>query len=216
MAKGRTNQGRAAEMEKPSKLIPEILDIRNKSLREKVEQVWRAAAKASGVDIAEAPNFPSRGYPAPGHSHPELTRYRLVDHTRLVVKMAKDIARHLAESYPIKIDFDQLLAAAIIHDVDKMLIFVRKGNKIVTSETGTKIPHGFFSTKWAVDAGLPLDVAHAVIAHSGRSSMFPKTLEGLVVLYADIIAADVLRMMSGAKGILETYKHFGPAHSTHP
>jgi len=216
MAIGKLKQDRALVAEKLRKLIPEMMDIQDGSLRAKVEQVWLSAADASVFDIEEAPNFPSRGYPAPGHSHPEMTRYRLVDHTRLVVLMANDIAGRVEEIYSIKMDLDKLLASAIIHDVDKMVFFTRKGEEVVISELGTRIPHGFFATKWALEASLPLDVVHAIVSHAGRASMFPKTLEGLVLLYADILAADVLRMVSGAKGILETYKHFGPASSTHP
>ncbi len=216
MVRGRKMSGQKGKGKKPSQLIPEILEIRDKSLREKVEQVWLAAEKASLFSMGKAPNFPTRGYPAPGHSHPEMTRYSLLDHTRLVVAMAGDIARRVEEAYGMKMNRDLLLAAAIIHDADKMVFFTRKGKEIVVSDVGTRIPHGVLTTKWALDVGMPLEVTHAVISHSGRSSMFPKTLEGLVVLYADIIAADILRMVSGAKGILETYKHFGPAHSTHP
>jgi hypothetical protein len=203
-------------LENIHKLIPEIMEIRETSLRDKVAKVWLSAVKASAFRIEEAPNFPSSGYPAPGHSHPEMTRYKLIDHTRLVVLLSKDIAKRLREIFALEINLDLLLASAIIHDADKMVFFTPKGQEVVISDMGKKIPHGFFTTKWAVDNKLPLDVVNAVFSHSGRASIFPKTLEGLVVLYADLIAADALRMVNGAKGILETYKHFGPAHLTHP
>lgn len=216
MAAKRSQQDRALQAEKLRTAIPEIGEITDETLRTKVEQVWLLAWDESTFDIAEAPNFPSRGYPAPGHSHPEMTRYTLVEHTRLVVLLAQDAARRLEQVYSIKTNHDELLAAAIIHDVDKMVDFDRQGSEVLTSATGSRIPHGVLSAKYAMVAGLPLDVVHAVIAHSGRSSMFPRTLEALLVLYADLIAADTLRMKHGAKGILETYKHFGPQHSTHP
>jgi putative nucleotidyltransferase with HDIG domain len=216
MATNRAKEDWALQAKRLRQVIPEIGDIGDESLRTKVEQVWHMAWEGSDFDVDEAPNFPSRGYPAPGHSHPEMIRYTLVDHTRLVVLLARDIAQRLEEVYSIKVNRDELLAAAIIHDVDKMVVHTRQADEILTSETGKRIPHGVLSAKWAMEAGLPLDVVHAVISHSGRSSMFPRTLEALLVLYADLIAADTLRMKHGAKGILETYKHFGPQHSTHP
>mgnify|MGYP001032087883 CR=1 FL=1 len=201
--------------EKLKNILPEIRELQDESLRKMVEQVWISAATASVFEIDEAPNFPSRGYPAPGHSHPEMTRYGLMVHTRMVIGLVKDIAKRLKEMYGMDLKFQELLAAALIHDADKMVYFTKEGGEVVISEESGKIPHGFYATKWALDAGAPLDVAHAVIAHTGRAAIFPKTLEGLILEYADLIAADVLRKISGAKGILETYKQFGPASATH-
>jgi len=216
MEKKRAKKNRKTRLENIYALFPEIMEIQEASLREKVARVWLAAARASAFRIEEAPNLPSHGYPAPGHSHPEMARYKLTDHIRLVVLLSKDIAKRLKEIFALEINLDILLASALIHDADKMVFYAPKGQEVVISDMGKKIPHGFFAAKWAVDNKLPIEVVNAVFSHSGRASIFPKTLEGLVVLYADLVAADALRMVSGAKGILETYKHFGPAHLTHP
>jgi hypothetical protein len=216
MGQQRSRANRKTQLENIYRLFPEIMEIQETSLRDKVAKVWLSAARASAFRIEGAPNLPSHGYPAPGHSHPEMTRYKLIDHTRLVVLLSKDIAKRLREIFELEVNLDILLASAIIHDADKMVFYAPKGQEVVISDLGKKIPHGFFATKWAVDNKLPLDVVNAVFSHSGRASIFPKTLEGLIVLYADLIAADALRIVNGAKGILETYKHFGPAHLTHP
>lgn len=197
-------------------VFPEILDISDKNLQEKVVEVWmRCLDQSEFSKIEDVPNFPSKDYPAPGLSHPEMTKFTLVDHVRCVVHLVKDIANCIKKFYDVKINLDYLLAGAIIHDTDKVLFFSGTKETCRISDLGKLLPHGFMVGSIAWQLGLDEEIINMALCHTGKSAIFPRTMEGLILIYADCMAADTLRKISGAKGILESYKNFGPLFTTH-
>jgi len=197
-------------------VFPEILEISDENIQKKVAEVWmRCLARSKYSKIEDVPNFPSKDYPAPGLSHPEMTKFTLIDHVRSVVYLAKDIAKCIKKFYDVETNLDYLIAGAIIHDADKVLYYSGSKDSCQISDLGKYLPHGFMVGSIAWQVGIDEEIVNIALTHAGKSAVFPQTIEGLILIYADIMMADTLRKISGAKGILESYKNFGPLFTAH-
>jgi len=169
--------------------FPLIRRIKDKGLREKVTEAWVRIWKESGYsDLREAPFSP----------YPQDSDENLVRHTNATTKLALVAAEQFQDEYGIKVDFDILLASAILHDLDKAVIYRREGNKVVFSELGNKIPHGAYGMHIALELGLPLEVSHVIITHSNLINMEPNTVEGVLAMKAEYVKL-VARHTAGAQ-----------------
>jgi putative nucleotidyltransferase with HDIG domain len=156
--------------------FPFIRKIKDKDIRDKVIKAWVIAWKESGYkNLGEAPFTPN----------PKDARETLVHHTNATTRLALSAAEQFEEEYGVKVNLDVVLASAILHDMDKAVMFVRKGNEVTVSELGKKIPHGAYGMHIALDVGLPLDIAHIIINHSNSINMEPSTIEGVIVQKAE-------------------------------
>jgi len=103
------------EQEYIVKLFPRINDITDEGIREKVVNVCLKVWKMSDYERIEE------------HSAwaPERKKLSLsnVDHTNQVVECAIAVAKVIEETQKIKINLDHLIAAAVLHDIDKLLLF---------------------------------------------------------------------------------------------
>jgi 7,8-dihydroneopterin 2',3'-cyclic phosphate phosphodiesterase len=120
-----------------------------------------------------------------------------VKHCNSAVRGALSLATLYKEEYGININFDILIAAALLHDVDKMLIYERKGERVEMSELGQKLRHGVYGAHAALDEGLPLEVAHVIATHSPQSGAYPTTVEGAIIQYADLADMEAALLSSG-------------------
>lgn len=160
------------------KLFPRINDIKDAEIREKVVSVWWDAWKESKFARIE-----DLSQWEPSREELNITN---VEHTNQVVECAIAIAQVVERKQSIKINMDTLIAASILHDADKILMFdPSTGN---TTPLGTYLPHTGISGHLALQAGLPVEVVHAVASHSPNySSVSPKTPEALILHSADHI-----------------------------
>ncbi len=120
-----------------------------------------------------------------------------VEHTNSVTKAAMALAQLYSESYGVNVKFDFLIAAAILHDVDKMVIDERKGNRVEKSSLGKMIPHGVYGAHIALEEGLPVEIAHVLATHSPASGTYPTTVEGAIIQYADLAELEAWRLSHG-------------------
>lgn len=168
--------------------FPEVNEIRDSGLREKVVRMWvRALERHSLEDIDRIPMSP--GGPE------KLETYNLVDHTRCVTKTSIDLARNLIEIYEFEIDLDSVIAGAVLHDVGKAMICRNVDGRFVVTDEGKKLTHIMLGSAIAMEEGLPLDIVHAIFAHTVpyvtfKQSVPPQTIEALIVHYADFGSGD--------------------------
>jgi putative nucleotidyltransferase with HDIG domain len=164
--------------------LPEINEIKNAELREKVVDAWVLALEKSSFksirEIAPAGN--------PGVL--ELKRGDQTDHIRGVTRLAIKIAREMAESYPdLQIDHDIVVAGGICHDIGKPWEFDpnnRKRWKQSPKRAGLpSIRHPAYGAHICLTAGLPEEVAHIATAHSGEGELLERSLENTIVHFAD-------------------------------
>jgi len=121
------------EKEKLAKQLPLINRISDGKLRDLVFEVWAKLLRESPYhDISEAPNFTKE---LMGDDDETLVR-----HTNTVVKMSEAVARVFQRAYGFTLNYDTLLAGAILHDVDKLLLYERQGDSVELTELGRCTP----------------------------------------------------------------------------
>ena len=157
-------------------LFPRINDITDEGIREKVVNVCLRAWKMSDYDRIEVHS----AWP------PEGAKLGLsnVDHTNQVVECAIAVAKVIEETQKIKINLDYLIAAAVLHDIDKLLLFHKATGQ--ATRFGQLFAHTTLSAALALEEKLPLEIVHAIGTHSPNfSQLSPKTHEALILRYID-------------------------------
>jgi len=165
-----------------------VEQIGDPDLRDKVVRTLVRAWRESPYDrLEDAPNSVSRwGW-----------NVTFVQHVNSTARAALSLAHQFKEEYDAKIDFDILLAAALLHDVDKLLIYERIGDTVEESALGKRLPHGVYGAHLALQEGMPIEVAHIIATHSPNSSACPKSVEGAIIQYADMADLDAYMISHG-------------------
>jgi putative nucleotidyltransferase with HDIG domain len=166
------------------KAFPLIAQIKDEKLRESTVKAWSIAWKESSFkNLEEAP------FGMPEDAPPGVSPFEgdtLVKHTNAVASAALAMGRLLIQQYDVKINLDYVIAAAILHDLDKIVMYERKGGRIVHSELGGKIVHGAYGGHIALLAGLPQDIVFIIMAHSPKVNVELPSPEGKLVTFCDL------------------------------
>lgn len=157
-------------------LFPRIRDIKDNDLRDKVIHVWLKAWKMSDYRrIEDHSSWP------PASEKIQLSN---VEHTNQVVECAIAVADVIERTQKIKINLDTLIAATILHDVDKIILFHESTGKL--TPFGKLLTHTHLAHFLALEEKLPFEVVHAMSAHSPTYSKdSPKTPEALIISKLD-------------------------------
>jgi putative nucleotidyltransferase with HDIG domain len=168
--------------EEITKLFPEVNQIKEENLRDKVVSTWEEAIKEGGWKIDELAFIPFTLL------IPDC-KINLVTHTRAVTQTALKVAAVLLDFYnqKVKINFDLLIAGAILHDVGKILEYAKEGNKVVKSKTGKLLRHPFSGSALAYKNKLPQEVIHMIATHAGEGDEGYRSVEAMIIHYADFI-----------------------------
>jgi putative nucleotidyltransferase with HDIG domain len=170
-------------------LFPEIDEIANADLREKVVDTWLIAIEDSrwgGID-----DFPW----IPGRAE-FITN---VQHSRGVTQIGMAIAKTLLNGKDIApgvtIDLDVVIAGCLLHDVGKLLEYA-----LPPEPPGTKSPlgkymlHHVLGAHLAIKAGLPAEVVHCIESHREPDS-FERSYEAKILSWSDRLHADAMLMV---------------------
>ena len=164
--------------------LPEIAEIRNSELREKVVEAWALAL--SQTEFQRIEEIRPSGNP----KSPPMKRGSQADHLRGVTRMALALAVQLEQVIgPFGVDRDLLLACALCHDVGKPFEFSPRnqarweGNPAAVGYPA--IRHSVYGVHLALSVGLPEAVAHTAGAHSGEGELITRSLENTIVHHAD-------------------------------
>jgi putative nucleotidyltransferase with HDIG domain len=164
--------------------LPEITQISNTELKEKVIDAWAfALVHSSFTSIREIP-------PAGNPGYNQAKRGDQTDHLRGVTRLAAGIAREMGNAYPeLAIDMDVIIAGGLVHDVGKAWEFDpinRKRWKAEQKRSGRpSIRHPAFGAHICLTVGLPEEVTHIAMAHSGEGNLLVRSLECVIVHQAD-------------------------------
>ena len=192
---------RSETAERPSaasmaRLIPAIGALQSEDLQRSVAATWAASMAASPFErldqVPQSPLFPQRS---------------LLEHVNEVNELAVHSIEMAKRRFALDVDEDLALATAILHDVDKPLIF-RFDGSVFSAAPGTDLTdHGATGAALALRHGVPASVAALVRVHSPFASTgMPGTIEGTIVHYADFVANDLASLQQGAEPIHSTYK----------
>ena len=157
-------------------LFPRVKDIKNNHLKNQVINVWLKAWKMSHYKRIE-----DHSAWAPAGDKLQLSN---VDHTNQVVECAIAVAQVIERTQKIKINLDCLIAASILHDVDKIILFHESTGKL--TPFGKLLTHTHLANFLALEENLPSEVIHAISAHSPTFSKEPpNTPEALIISKLD-------------------------------
>lgn len=173
--------------------LPEVEQIQDADLREKVVAAWALAL--SETEFARIEDIPPTGVPG----SPAMLRGTQADHCRGVATMALGLVDGLEEVMgPIGVDRDILIASGLCHDVGKPFEFsprnLERWRNNPAAAGNPSIRHPAYGVHIGLMAGLPESVVHSIGAHSmlAEGSFVAPSLENIIVQYADIAFWKVL------------------------
>jgi putative nucleotidyltransferase with HDIG domain len=160
------------------KFFPQIAQIKDEELRSSVIKAWLLAVEKGMWDRIDDVPFTL------------LTEVRtsLIQHTSMVTDMAMAVGNTRKD-----LNMDLLIAGALVHDVGKLLEYTRKEGAVVKSEGGKLVRHPVSGYGIALEAGLPIEVAHIVAAHSKEGECIDRSPEAIVIHHCDFIDFDIAR-----------------------
>ena len=139
----------------------------------------------------------------------------LLEHVWSVTRVCALLADHYAAYYHKlnpPLNKDLILAAAIVHDIGKLIEFNYNGFDVEYSIAGNLLGHIVLGRDMVRDAARKIDgfpeetlmlLEHAVLAHHGKgewgSPVVPKTLEAMLLHFADEIDA---KMNAGVRALM--------------
>jgi len=117
-------------------------------------------------------------------------------HKRTAVQLSVDIAKKMKENFgdEIKIDFDILIAGAILIDVGKLIEYDKVDGKLITSKTGKLLRHPFSGVAIADRFSLPPEVLHMIAYHAKEGDSEKRSVEAIIVHHADFVSFEPFRI----------------------
>ncbi|MCK5686662.1 HD domain-containing protein [bacterium] len=175
--------------EKLFELFPEFSLFKNEELKQKTMNVFVKAMERGGwqpEDLVEMP-FTLLIKPCPAN---------MVQHIRGVTLVSYKSAQELKEIYGDKmdIDMDELLCGAILHDIGKLLEYVKENGEFVKSSYGKLLRHPFSGMALAFEEGLSPKVQHMIAVHAREGEKSRVCAESIIVHHADFTNFEPLKL----------------------
>ena len=164
--------------------LPEIEEISDLRLREKVIEAWAMALDGSSFGAI------SEIRPSGNPNTPPLKEGTQADHLRGVARLAMKMAEELTALFPsLEVNRDMLIAGALCHDVGKPWEF-DPANQARWQDAPRRagwpsIRHPGYGVYICLSVGLPEEVAHIAGGHSGEGELVIRSLENAIVHHAD-------------------------------
>ncbi len=180
--------------EEIKKLFPELGEIRDAGLKEKVIDVWEDAIQTGGWELSDLEKIPFTLLAGD-------TNVMYLEHIRTCCRMSIAVERVLKEAYGdrMPINHDRLVAGALLADVGKMIEYVKKDGKVVKGTRGEHLRHPFSGVGLCWKHGLPDDVMHIVATHSKEGDHVQRTIESIIFHHADFVDFDIAKFLGRAK-----------------
>ncbi|MFQ5492053.1 MAG: HDIG domain-containing metalloprotein [Phycisphaerae bacterium] len=169
-------------------LLPELDEIRDEGLREKVIKVWAESITAGGWQPEELLDIPFTLLAG-------KIEMKFIEHVRCCVQMclAVEDVLHGVWGERVPIDHDTLIAGALLADVGKPLEYAKKDGKLVKGHYGDMLRHPFSGVGMCYKHGLPPEVMHMVATHSKEGDHVQRTIESIIFHHADFIDFDIAK-----------------------
>lgn len=128
---------------------------------------------------------------------PDAPDYPLMAHVNDVTRAGIDLANRAAADWGATVDPEILLPILILHDLDKPLLYVRKGDGAGYSQLAEELPHGVVGAMMLKELGFAHSVVSTVATHATNAPFHGRNFEAYVLHYADLFAADHAFMACG-------------------
>lgn len=165
--------------------LPEVDEIKNEELREKVILAWVMALKeTSFASLEDVDSGGRKGFP-------------MIEHLRGVANMALGAAEGMEKVSPaISINRDTLIAGALCHDIGAPFQYdpknIEKWKKEIGLMGNPAIRHPVYGVHISMKAGLPLEVVHIVGAHSPEGDFLRRSVECTIVYHVDCLWWEII------------------------
>ncbi len=166
------------------KSLPELNEIRDEDLRNRVVEAWAFALSQTELDSIEAM------HPTSFPPTPSLVSGTHADHLRGVARLSLAIADAIESVVgQFKVDRDILLACALCHDVGEPFEFSANNQarwRANPAKSGyPAVRHPVYGVYVALTVGLPEEVVHSCGAHSREGEFVQRSLENTIINLAD-------------------------------
>ena len=167
-------------------IFPQLKDIEEHQLREKVEKVWEEAMREGGWSEDDLETIPFTLLVS------DVTM-SLIEHTKLVIDISIKVMEVLQSTGIFNLNKDNLIAGACLHDVGKLLEYEKKDNKVTVSKSGKLLRHPLSGMGLAKKFDLPEEVCHIIAVHSREGEGSYRSPEAIIVHHADFISFETIK-----------------------
>ena len=177
---------------KLAELIPEVNQIQNKSLREKVLAVWEEALEMGGWVLDDLKEMPYTLLV-------EDVTISFPEHVSVVCRLCIAMEEVLAKAYgdTYKIDRDTLIAGALLADVGKLIEFRKESGEYQWSSMYQYLRHPFTGVGLSFKHNLPEAVMHIIATHSWEGEKFIRRPEAIIFHHADFTDFNLTKYKAG-------------------
>lgn len=165
------------------KTLPQMMEIQNEELREKVADAWAFSLQTNGYKHIE--DMPGSGMPEASSLGDQSMHIRAVGYN------AVSLYENLCKAYErdMGLDRDMLIACALLHDVGKPYEYNPENRaRWAANYKFTGAPnarHPAYGTYIAITCGLPEEVVHVCACHSPEGRFVTRSAYATLVHYAD-------------------------------
>ena len=172
--------------------LPEVEDIQDSDLRDKVIEAWALCLTHSSFESIDAIE------PAANPGVNRLKNGKQSDHIRGVTRLAVVVAEQMCALMPdLDVDRDILIAGALCHDVGKPFEFDPENRERWEADPYQSgqpaIRHPAYGVHICLTVGLPEAVAHCAAAHSREGEFVVRSLENTIIHHVDYAFWNVCR-----------------------
>ncbi|MCZ6836259.1 MAG: HD domain-containing protein [Planctomycetota bacterium] len=183
-----------------AQLFPNLMDISDADLRDKVAKVWNEAI--------------TTGCGGKGWTFDELRQVKFtllagdidlmfIEHLNSCVRQCIAIADVLESAFSgkIPIDRDTLIAGALLADVGKPLEFDKnEKGEVIKGHYGEMLRHPFSGVGMCYKHELPAEVMHMIATHSFEGDPRPsggvqRSIESIIFHHADYVDFDIAKYL---------------------
>ena len=171
------------------KLLPEVKEIKDGTLQNKVIACWEEAIAFRGWTEELL-----RGIPFTLLA--ENVRITFIDHVRAVCKMCIALDEVLEDVHgPRKtpVNRDYLIAGALLADVGKLMEFEIIDGQPVKSDYGKHIRHPFSGVGLAFKNDIPSEIMHIIATHSKEGAGEKRSPESIIFHHADFVDFELVK-----------------------
>ncbi|MBU8933340.1 MAG: hypothetical protein KOO62_04965 [candidate division Zixibacteria bacterium] len=170
-------------------LLPEVKEIKDQNLRDKVIACWTDAIEFRGWSEELLRSMPFTLLA-------ENVEITFIDHVRAVCRMCMacdDVLINVHEDRRTKVNRDYLIAGALVADVGKLMEFEIVDGKPVKSDYGKHIRHPFSGVGLAFKHDMPSEVMHVIATHSKEGAGEKRLPESIIFHHCDFIDFDLVK-----------------------
>jgi hypothetical protein len=171
-------------------LLPEISEIRDQALQDKVIACWQEAIAFRRWTPAELQSIPFTLLA-------EKVKINFIEHVRTCTRMVIAIDQVLDQAYGSRktaVNRDYLIAGALLADLGKLFEFDKNNDGTVSkSPYGRYLRHPFSGVGLAFKHNLPEQVMHIIAVHSKEGQGEKRSAEAIIFHHADFIDFELVQ-----------------------